>query len=496
MVQNTVDNQDTDIQKESVWFQKNKYRLLSYGAVIIGLILMWLYADMRSLWMDDIAQINMCEQENFFEFLLSHDNNPPLSHFVTYIWLRIAPYGTNWIKLPSILFVTAGAFLLSETGRRLYGDLCGLIVCAFAISSSSIVELAAYVVRPYGLLFGFMSLVLYCYVERNLHDFQWSRVIFLGLSMTAAVYTHYFAVLAVFAMFCFDCYLVIKKKISWKCVISYLIAGGAFLPWFLYTAQNYYEKLKTFWASIPTVYDMVNTNRKLLGNNELSFSLFVIIIIGILLLRFRKKKFDVREDMVFSFVLQIAIVLVIPYVYSRYMNPDGSIYVDRYFVTIAPCIFLILGSGISIVSDYLNRKLHVDKLLHVLCIFLCVSAFYNNFYRTYTVQSQKLEPYEEMAEYIMAQEDIYHDNVAVYNTNYGMQKGWDYYLTHNGEREGKECFFNNEIDSIEALNGIERIYVCILHKEGSPTANEILGTYFQLSYADPESGVLIYDRIQ
>lgn len=482
--------------KGKEWISKNKYRVIIYMAAFIGLLAMWLYADMRSLWMDDIAQINICGQEDFLKALLGGDNNPPLSHLITYLWLRIAPYGTNWIKLPSIIFVVVGALFCAETGRCLYGDLCGLIVCAFAVSSCSIVESAAYVVRPYGLLFGLMSVVLYCYVQRNLHEFRWSRIILLGIVMTAAVYTHYFAVLAVFAMFCFDCYLVIKKKINWKCFISYLIAGGAFLPWFIYTAKNYYEKLQTFWPSIPTFYNVISIIRSLIGNNEFSFSLFIIIVIGLVLLRIKKKEFDIRGEMVFSFLVQIVIVLLIPYIYSRYVNPDGSVFVFRYFVTIAPCVFLIFGAGINSICDYLNTRLKIRSLLNVLCISLCVSALYNNFYNIYETQSQKYEPYEEMADYVMEQADIYNDNVAVYNSGYPMQKGWDYYLTHNGSREGKECFFRNQINDIEVLTGIDRIYVCRLHKSISPETNEILETYFQLTYEDPESGVLIYDRIQ
>ncbi|MCM1495518.1 MAG: glycosyltransferase family 39 protein [Bacteroides sp.] len=482
--------------KRKEWFSKNKCRIMIYVVALIGLVVMWRYAGLRSLWMDDIAQINICGQEDFFKALLKSDNNPPLSHFITYLWLRIAPYGTNWIKLPGIIFVVGGSLFCAETGRKLYGDLCGLIICAFAVSSSSIVEAAAYVVRPYGLLFGLMSVVLYCYVQRNLHEFRWNRVILLGIGMTGAVYTHYFAVLAVFAMFCFDCYLVIKKKISWKCLISYLIAGGAFLPWFIYTAQNYYEKLQTFWPSVPTIYNVISTIRSLLGNNGFSFSLFVIIVIGLILLRISKKEFDIREEIVFSFLLQIVIVLLIPYVYSRYVNPNGSIYVDRYFVTIAPCIFLIMGIGVNSICEYLNTKLKIEVLLNVLCISLCISALYNNFSSLYETQSQKLEPYEEMADYIMEQEDIYNDNVAIYNSGYSMQKGWDYYLTHNGEREGKEAFYNREINDIKVLDGIDRLYVCELHKGINATTGAILKEYFELTYKDEESGVWIYDRIQ
>lgn len=480
----------------SEWMKENKYRVLIYIIALIGMGIMCLYADKRSLWMDDIAQINMCGQDNFFEYLLSHDNNPPLSHFITYIWLYIAPYGTAWIKLPSILFVTVGAIFLAESGRRLYGDLCALIICAFAISSSGIIELAAYVVRPYGLLFGLMSVILYCYIERNLYEFGWSRVVVLGLCMTGALYTHYFAVLSIFVMFCFDCYLIKKKTISWKCLVSYLISGGAFLPWFIYTAQNYYEKLQTFWASIPTFYDMIGMVRTMLGNNKFSFALLIIIVIGIIFLRIRKKEYDIREDIVFSFLLQIVIVLLIPYVYSRWINPDGSIFVSRYFVTIAPCIFLIMGIGVNYIVSYLNLKFSMKELLNVLCIALCISIFYDNFCYTYTTQSQVKEPYEEMADYIMAQEDIYNENVAVYNTGYSMQYGWDYYLTHNGERQGKNSFFNNQISSIDVLSGIERVYVCKLHKNMSSTTKEILQTYFQLSYTDSESGVEVWDRIQ
>ena len=67
-----------------------------------------------------------------FQNNLSGDNMPPLYHLFAALWLRVAPYGTFWLKLPSEIAVAAGVYVCGLCGNHLKGARLGLLTSLFA----------------------------------------------------------------------------------------------------------------------------------------------------------------------------------------------------------------------------------------------------------------------------------------------------------------------------------------------------------------------------
>ena len=96
------------------------------------------YGQYRRLWMDDIMQIDMVWRDTLPEMLravIALDNNPPLSHLITFFWIKIVPYGTFWLLIPSILFVTLGIFFVGFSAYRMHGKLAGYISDSLSLSA-------------------------------------------------------------------------------------------------------------------------------------------------------------------------------------------------------------------------------------------------------------------------------------------------------------------------------------------------------------------------
>jgi hypothetical protein len=101
------------------------------------------------------------------------------------------------------------------------------------------------------------------------------------------------------------------------------------------------------------------------------------------------------------------------------------------------------------------------------------------------------EPWEQTAEWLMAQEDIYHKNVLVVISTLGtVIGGFKYYTTHNGERKGFEIA--NNLDA-KTLDGIDKIYYCDLHS--NILNKSYMEANFSLEKNVNEVPVRIYKRI-
>lgn len=475
--------------------------VIIYLIIFAGLIAMWINAGNRSLWNDDLSQMTMVLRPNtikeFFEGIRAGDNNPPLSHLITEVWIRIAPYGTAWMKLPSILFVGLAVVFIAKTGRRVYNDLVGVLAAILGISSMHIIMLGAYTVRPYGLLYLAIAFLCYLYVRRYENDSTKLRILY-TLAMIFCLYTHYFSIFVIFSLFLGECIQMIQKrqKQIGHSLLTYLVAGIAILPWFLYSMTAYYNKLQTFWAERPNPEKILGIFQKLLGASQAVQWVFLLetalLVSGLFWKEEQKKQEKVLRILLLSIIITIGIV----YVYSRYINPDGSVFVDRYFISIAPQTILLAAIGMGRLVDVFSGDAKKRCILTVGAVMICISSAYSNVNSLHKESLKKGEPYEECAEYIMQCPDIYQDDVIVYNTSYELcDEGWNYYLTHNGERAPILVYYNKELLNV-SLESVNRIYVVKLHNSIKTSVEEVLEAEFECVAVDETTGIEIWDRMK
>lgn len=481
--------------------KKRKYYIY-FSILCIYLLMLIYFCDIRSLWSDDLAQMEIALKPSLGTLLnkcISLDNNPPLSHLLSAIWIRIVPYGCGWLKLFNIIVVTIGIFICGIVSEDLMGQWAGIMTIGLCGLNLGLVIFSAYTFRPYGLLFLFSALTVFIY-EKNRRStekrFEFDYLLILLLS----VYTHYFMVLVCMILFLIDLILVIKRIIRINTLYVYPVVAASFIPWLLRVLNNSLDRLQNFWPGKPDLGVLIENMRELNGDKLL---LIIIIISNIFLViktvqDFREKIKDLKKLGVIISLLVLPIIVVGSiYLLSKYSSRLTSLFVTRYFVCILPELYIAAGCGIAIIINRLVKSVKwkkTEQCLRFLLVSLITLGIIGSGYKIYLHEKMPMEPFREVADYLAVQDDIEEESVLVYNTSYERDASWDYFLSHKGKR-------NITIDSRweqlkqDDLQGKNKVYVAILHNELTNDSLEILYRegFYQTQEID-EVPILIFER--
>jgi hypothetical protein len=469
---------------------------VSFACLLISLAsfaLMLKYAGGRSLWDDDLAQLDLSGKWMTFSQMLEkwlhkEVTNPPFISIVGAIWLRIVPYGTFWIKLLCILFISWGVYLCGMVGRRIGGGRLAILASLISGTSSFVIITGAYTFRNYGPLFPFTALFILYYIRRFDHvgNEKWSDCIKYGLIMTLLSYTHYFGILTIGAFFLADVALFLRKKISWKCVLSYVLTGVLFLPWFIVALNGSAVKYETFWPSVPTPKTIFDLSMDLCSGIKLVWfsailGYFVVVVDS---LRDFLKKRNLSKPSYYKTLLVFSTIFVVMvvYIYSANINPSRSVFVTRYFISILPMVYLLIAIGIdSVLSALVVGRLKQERrLIELIAVFLVVFLSEKAFFTVKQHAETTYEDYEQAGDWIYDQSDAHrNDTVIVASTAY--LEGWKYYyISHDGQRpELTNIISPDQLDG----NALESINIVYIHTAHKPVSKETL-TWLEQSFEE------------
>lgn len=443
-----------------------------YGLITcIALFIMVNYGGAKSFWTDEILQLKFTyNKTNIFDVLKHYisfeDNTPPFFGLCSYFWVKLVPYGQGWLRLLPQIAVSLGIFCLGIVGEKFWERKVGIISSLFALVSSSLLLSAGMQFRAYGFLFLFSCTTLYtffCTMEKD--DFKY-RVLF-GFSMICLIYSHYYGALFCLAIFLFETYLFLTKKLKIKYLYSYFIVGIAFLPWlitlFFATKGNI-----AMWPPIPDIWSIINLLRYLSSYQTITLFSFFIGVLVIIANWYQNKKqkkkiiIDVSIEKNILNLWIIGFIILTAFFYSRYFPLKGSIFYDRYFVSIIPCFFLICAVGFNkLLTSIVNCIEKNDKNTYLILISVfCMLFIWSIENIKYDVNSI-YQPYYEAAEWLKSREDIYDENTLIILST-GGKEGWLYFLTEKGKLKNV-----NIIDGMELSENIlyeyERLYLFDIH---------------------------------
>lgn len=489
------------------WWKTHKFFVVLLGIAVLSTVVSIFFSNGRSFWNDDIAQIHFTSKNipvaEMYQRFLAGDVQPPLFSFFTAIWLRIMPYGTGWLRTLGELFTFVSIITCGYIGKALKSSRTGIISACILATSFFVLKECTYSWRPYSLFFCAVSLLILIYIYRNLNNLKlirWKQTVLLGFGLTVVAYSQYFGLFACFALFLVDFYLVLRKKASYKIFFSYLIAFVCYLPWLIVLFTVSIHTFSTFWPEIPTLSIFFNSYVTLLDNRL--FFIWVLILAGIILLYSwvkKTNKFQLKPTKYFNYnilalLLMATLPILIAYVYSVYINPTRSVFVIRYFVGALPALILFIALGI----DWILESL-VDKKGNTLVSYFLIAATFCFLFTSYTQQVKIYsdtiyQPYEEAAELIYHQNDVRDENTAVVITSLYMD-GWDYYLSHNGNRDGIPFMSANDFNLFE-LENKEKIYLFEVHStlDQYPVFAEILNSEYTMIREYPDEHVTVYVR--
>ncbi len=459
-----------DTQKH--WQEATYKRIGPAIIAIVAFVLMVTYADVNSLWSDEMSQVSFSSKgiiENILICIRVQDFSPPLYDIVCSIWYRIAPYGEQWLLLVSITSTVLAVYFLGRMATELTGSKFAGVFCSLLMATSSTVWLRqAYEFRSYAFPSLFISLALYIHLVRK-NKSVW-EVLF-SLAIAGVAMSHYFGMIICGLFFLADAYLCWKKQISLKKLICYYVFPAIIsIAWvatvYFVTLRHIDSNQLATWYPVPGLAQVQELIRLLAGNNSMTELLFLLgfaaAIVTVLL--YRNSRYEKYRFYLGFCCATIVLLISAMYFYGNYINTVSTKWEIRYFLVLTPFVWLLTGLWLDKIlykmdEVFCNQKLNCRGTV---AIFLAVTLTAS------VVQAAKTavwpaEPYRQSADWLYEQaNDIYSEKTAVLvMTNDLVADGWNqYYLTQQGRRDPINCysiyqFANPETELLE----FDKLYI-------------------------------------
>jgi hypothetical protein len=313
------------------------------------------------------------------------------------------------------------------------------------------------------------------------------------VAILAICYTHYFGILTCLGFFVYECYLFIKRRYTYKFIFSYIIAGTIYLPWlvvnYIITREQWGS---AFWIS-PPKYSSIIAILVWLSSSQKLVMLCVMLGFFITLYKVKEERIDISLNV--SLIITIAVEIAIVFCYSKYINPNSSVWAHRYFLNLLPYLLIIASFGlVNVVSFFIEDKIRKLSFVYVVLAFL---IFVNSNVVSRVkgdMEGMFYQPYREAAEYLLNQRDANSPDTlvlisAVYST------GWDYYLTHNGKFEPLKYkrSFQGDFSNMD-IKKYKKIYLLDIHILLDDNSRKMIEDNFHKVSQDEKSTVQTYVR--
>jgi uncharacterized membrane protein len=335
--------------------------------LLLGSIFILLSVLHTNIWFDEAYSVKMAEN-SFVDIwkIGSHDVHPIFYYFLLHIVFLIFGKSIIAYRIFSALCIIGVGIIGYTLIRKDFGEKVGLyysilaLFLPFAATYSS--EIRMYTL---GLLIGSIFSV-YAYRIYNNKEFVLKDYIIFGISSILLCYTHYYGlVFAGVLNFILLVYLIVKRKTKKKEIETFSIIAiiqiVLYLPWLMVFLSQLNSVSHGFWISLSfpnTLFEVLSTQFR--GNLSLIFGLVYSLIILVYLfyrlvvmIKNRKEEKDSYKPALLSFILYVAITLLV-YIVSVVMQP---ILVYRYLLVISSlmifAISYVLGKDNSKIVPFL-----------------------------------------------------------------------------------------------------------------------------------------------
>ncbi len=460
----------------------------------------------QSFACDEIAELGFIAKANSLQeilmyFLTTEITNLPLFALIAAGWYRIVPWGEAYLLLLCELFTSAGILVLGAAAARLKDELTGYISVALCVISSTLLLRCDMEYRCYSFLFLMVTICFYWYVrgkEKGCERGIRYELVF-ALIMTLLAYSHYFGPLIIVALFISEAFLFIKKKNRISFIIPYVVSGALLTPWFLLMLKFKEKSISDFWPSPPNLGSIPEMLRFVMSNDE---GIYILALMGMVytvvlaLNNIIKKEYDYSFDHVLLTFLWITLFILLgDFVYSSRINIYGSIWVDKYFISVLPAMVIMTAVFLRTIPGLLCRggmKPPEGVLTAVLCVFLILYTGLGNYYHDVKeYMDVPLDPFRETAQYLAENTEGEEKTLLLLPMELSAAKGYqEYYIDHYGLADRIEVVSWAEPELSSILAGADRLYVFDVRNRIEKTGEE-LGV--SLEGFSPEKTVKEYD---
>lgn len=481
---------------KSIWNScKTKKDLLVPGFTLllcIWTMIVLVHYSGYSFWGDEIGTIAIANPTHtLYETLmidLTEDTTvAPLFYLVANLWMRVVPYGTSRLLLICEIFVCIGIFITAMTAKNLSGNICGIAAAVLSAAMPYLAIQGAYEFRSYAVCYLFTTLTLYFYF-RKLKDPRLSNIIFYGISAIFMSFSLYSAVLLYFAMFLADLFLYLKKRISIKNIISYLLWGTLFFPVLVYAFLHVSSRGTSFWTSAPAFSQIFTVIPEIL----IDPLLIILWYAGVVWMLYRcirllqnknENDFSKNYPALFLYWLTLA-CRIVNFIYSN-LNSRNSMWTPRYFFFLLPCIVLFITLAFYDILTQVFRRTNAGSVKVIVPVTAVICACYLEFSFIQACKRERYpeiirQPFEQGAEFLRTMDDLRAPDTAVYYSAYNIE-AWQYYLAHGDMTPGLFNLLPMDVSGID-LSPYKTIYMMIIEHPMLETTREI----FEREYLSEE----------
>jgi mannosyltransferase len=326
-----------------------------------------------SLWGDE-AFSAVLSQKSIPQIIsiIARDTSPPLYNLTEHIWFRLFSSSEIAIRGLSFFYYLIAAFFVYEIGRYLWNKKTGLIAALLTLINPFFF-IYAFEGRMYSLLAATVCASMYFFLKKS-----WKAY---AIATTLALYTHHFAIFAIFAqgLWILKELFGKKRKTAVGAIKYFLIIGILYLPWLIPLYNQTRMVGSGFWLGRPTLGDLANLISKYLTQGIKHPFAKPALYLTFTLLVLRRWGKDVEKSI---FVLSwFLIPIFAAFIISQKFS---SIFFDRYLLYTIPAACLLLASNL--------RRVSLPLLVLVVIGFLTIDSFY------FTHPTKR--PFGELATYV------------------------------------------------------------------------------------------------
>ena len=304
--------------------------------------------------------------------IIARDTSPPLYNITEHLWFSVFGNSEVAIRSLSFLYFLIAVFFTYKIGALLWDRRAGLLAGILTFLNPFFF-VYAFEGRMYSILAATVAASMYFFLKRN-----WFGYV---LTTVAALYSHHFAVFAVFVqgLWFIKEFLLGKRKVAVSMFKAFIAVGILYLPWIIPLYNQTRMVGGGFWLGTPTVLDFFVLVGKYLAAgfiHPLTIPALVFVLVALGLRHwFEKKETDLF--LLSWFLLPIIFTWIIS---QRFQ----SIFFDRYLLYTIPGAMLLVASK--------GRKFS-GIVLGILIIILAIMDFH---YFTHPTK----KPFGELASYV------------------------------------------------------------------------------------------------
>ncbi len=420
----------------------------------------------------------------------------PLFFIIAHFWMKISPYGTKWLLLICELMVLIGFLINEENSKWINGRLTGLLCLIFNCLCSYIVIQGAYEFRPYAMNYMFSSLLIFMFIKKHF-QMTTKNLILYGITGVLLNYTHYTTIMLFAALFIADFFEWLRKREDIKFLISYLIWGIFYFPFIIMMYVHVRSSMNKFWLKTPKYSDFFRISHQLL-QNKIIFAFYIIAIVSTIIWLSYKiikhSKLTIPEQVSAYCIWMILGMKILIFAFSKYINPNYSLWLPRYFMCLIPAMLLIITLFWAKLIEIAKKK---QAICSILCLFLlimlgiCEKDYIKDLKENRYPEIER-QPFEQAAEILRQQPDFWDNTTAIYSSGYVVE-AWQYYLAHGDMKPGLLNFIPRDMDGVNPLE-YKTIYVFIVEEPMPEEVQAYLNAHFDKEELEDNYQLFKYTR--